>query len=1180
MPRDYTAEQLDAINTRGRDILVSSAAGSGKTSVLVERVIRLITDERDPVDIDRLLVVTFTEAAANEMKARILRAVEDKLRADPYSERLLRQRALINTAPIATIHSFCRSVIRDYFYLIGVDPRFGVLDAARAEMLKGEVMTEVFEWLFAEGGEEIRRLSDCFGQAGDDGRLARAVLRIYEFSRSQPFPDEWLARAAEGGFEGTEWHGFFVSQARRTLSRVAEAADRALELSASPGINPKAAETLRADKLNAEAALSALDSGFGEFCRAARFDYQTLSVAVRRKKNDPEDPDEVLKLRERIKSIREDEIKKPFAALRDKAQLSLPPELLAEHVALAAKDAAALVALVREFAAAYDAAKRAKNAADFSDLEHLCLRALLAEGSSAERPILSEAALALRERFAETIMDEYQDANAVQETIIAAVSGGDRFMVGDIKQSIYRFRSANPDLFRAKYEEYARGGAGKLITLPKNFRSRASVIDAINGIFGLIMSEELGEIDYDERHMLRHGLTYPGDDHPAEIIVVPADAGDEDDPFAEATAAEREAMAVAGRIAELLRERFPVSDGAGGLRPIRPGDIAILLRAKAGIAETFRQVLADAGIPALADTDDGFLDKYEVMVVTSLLNVIDNPRQDIPLAALMLSPVGGFSPEESALIRAARRGGLLIDAAAAYTLGQSGDLADRLSAFLARIERWRDMAVFTPIAELIKALLAETRFDEYAAGQRGGAGRLANLSALIERAAEFEREGRGSLFRFTDYIDRVRRGGKSFAEARAPGESDDMVRIMTIHKSKGLEFPVVFVSGMGRRFNLRDASEPILCHQSLGIAPVYVDTAERVRYNTLKRFAAGEKITEESLSEEARVLYVAATRAREKLIFTGALADCEKRSETIRNMPESALASSRCFLDWILYAAQRSDLFDIRVAEPSAPDAVSVTDTPETRESAAPAETAYAHDAAARIPSKVSITEIKRLRYESALTDSAEPPSDFAGSTRNHLNFAGFTRNYPNERPGGCPAPRFARGAADRLSPTREGTLIHAVLERIDFARDRSYADVTRLIARLAEEDVIPRGEAWLIDAGIVARFLTSDVARRIRESSDVRREAPFVLGVPPSFVTPDWAGADDERVLVHGIIDCLFLEPDGWTLLDYKTDRAASDSAHRAQMEIYRRAFETASGLSVKRSLIYFLRSGECREV
>ncbi|UHA75815.1 UvrD-helicase domain-containing protein [Paenibacillus sp. 481] len=964
----WTDEQWRAIVDGGENILVAAAAGSGKTAVLVERIIRKISDEAKPVHVDQLLVATFTKAAAAEMRERIRIALERELERNLDSEHLRRQLALLNRASITTLHSFCLEVIQRHFQTIGLDPSFRVANETETELLRQDVLEQLFEERYAAEDTSFRRMIDWFSGERNDEAAFRLVHRLYEFSRSHPWPGDWLDGTA-AAFEAediaalgqTAWASSVMADARLTLHGIVELLKQALRLTEVPGGPEPYRDTLAQELQGAIALLQAAQERPWETMHEA-FDLLSFGrlAACRGDKYEKS-------LQEQVKRLR-DQAKTRLQQLSDELFRRTPAQFLHELHAMAPV-MHTLSGVVQQFGSLYEQAKRDKGFLDFSDLEHYCLRILRDPQSTPAHTLPSEAALQYQEQFAEILLDEYQDTNMVQEAIVDLITkpgSGNRFMVGDVKQSIYRFRLAEPGLFLNKYRTYdAIGrGNGTRIDLARNFRSRAEVVDAVNMIFRQIMNPNVAELDYDQAAELVCGASYPTLDEvtdiaatvygadqveaqsfDTELIVIekketaesPAieeedveseqamnESGDTLD-ASEIETARLEARAIAARIRRLLGDAgeppFLVYDKQlKRMRPVTYRDIVILLRATQAWAPLIVEELRLGGIPAYAEFSTGYFQATEVSVILSLLRVIDNPLQDIPLASVLRSPIVGLNAEQMAQVRIAGKDVTFYDAllelvSATSDFDQGEDeqqqqqqqLLQRLRHFLHQFERWRDEARQGRLSDLIWRIYRETGYYEWIGGLAGGMQRQANLRALYDRARQYESSSVRGLFRFLRFIDRMRETGGDLGTARALGEQEDVVRIMTIHKSKGLEFPVVFVAGLAKKFNQQDLNASFLMHKQLGFGPKFVDEELRVTYPTLPNLAIRRQMKLELLAEELRVLYVALTRPKEKMILVGTVNDAEKAivqwGEALDCepllLPDYTVAKARSYLDWL-----------------------------------------------------------------------------------------------------------------------------------------------------------------------------------------------------------------------------------------------------------------------------------------
>ncbi|MFC5467096.1 helicase-exonuclease AddAB subunit AddA [Cohnella suwonensis] len=1279
----WTNEQWAAIQADGSHLLVAAAAGSGKTAVLVERMITRIADENKPLDVDAMLVATFTKAAAAEMKERIRHALEEALENRPESKHLRRQIALLPRAAVTTLHSFCLEVVERYAPLIGLDPGFRMANETEAELLRMDTLDELFEERYAEEGEEgaLSSLANRFGGERSDEPLHKLVLELHEFAGSHPWPEHWL-RMQAGEFSHAEadalLRSLWVDTLRRDASLLLDGTIRllkaALRVAHGPGGPEPYIETLFADIDGLERASEALTGGNWESWQSA-----VAGISFGRLKPCKGD-DYDSALIDRVKSMR-DNAKKSVAKLSEEWLVRSPEQYAAELRALA-PDMSRLSELAVAFGERYEQAKRAKGLLDFGDLEHYALRILRDASSTPELSEPSLAALSFRERFSEIYLDEYQDTNEVQEAIVSLIARrdpGNVFMVGDVKQSIYRFRLAEPGLFLGKYKTYeaysdengdgssagtpARSDAdGLRIDLARNFRSRREILNAVNHVFRLIMREPVGEMDYDGRAELIYGDGYPSDaaitaygapatasaDNPyaVEMIVLDAAApakedgdsaasaesddgsaqGEAADETEELEAAQLEARCIADEIRKLIKgsdeggQPFAVYDGKAKLyRPAQYRDIVILLRAVSALAPTFLDELKAAGIPAYADLATGYFAATEVDVLLSLLSVIDNPHQDIPLAGVLRSPIGGFDAEELARIRLARRGGSFWEAvnAAAASPG-SGEPERKIAAFVGRLESWRDFARREPLGDLLWMLYRETGYYDFVGGMPGGGQRQANLRALVNRAVQYERSSRfRGLFRFLRFLGRMKDTGADLGAARALGESENVVRIVSIHRSKGLEFPVVFAAGLGRNFNRQDLNGAFLKHKKLGFGPRVVEEDTRVTYPTLPQLAIRRKLASEMLAEEMRVLYVALTRPKEKLFLVGTSKDADKQlaqwNETAEmadgTLPAHAVAAAGKYFDWLGPAAMlASDSDDAgtrwicrvvrsseyaRSAAQGDTDAASddrerwdaVTkgepvasgDAVEASRIASALSWQYADVPATQVGAKTSVTALKNREAALYVEPLPDNPAEerMAGEATSEDGAPDRLSTFRLRRP------RFM--SEKRLTAAERGTAYHLAMQHLPLGPDFRSEHVSGLLDGLVERRILSGEQRHGIDDASIAAFRESALCERMRASAKVWREVPFTLGMDAADAYPKaMPFGSGETVIIQGVIDCLFDEDGGLVLVDYKTDELRGGGAkeaaekHRFQVEKYGEAVERIVGKPLKEAYVYFFDGGQ----
>ncbi|ASR46696.1 helicase-exonuclease AddAB subunit AddA [Paenibacillus kribbensis] len=1324
----WSDDQWRAIAESGNNMLVAAAAGSGKTAVLVERIIRKIVDPRLGFSVDRLLVATFTKAAAAEMRQRIREALERVLEQEPESEHVRRQLSLLNRASITTLHSFCMEVIRRHYQAIPLDPGFRIMNEHETELLRQELLEELFEEKYEahDEGSTFRRLVDWFSGERTDDAMYVLVQRLYDFSQSHPWPEHWLRETAAAfrvqdvaALGETPWVRSILADAALSLRGAASLLEQAHEAAMQPGGPAPYAATLQEDAAMVKGLLQELETQPW----ATLYDHFQMASFGKLKpvKKDQTEP----ALQERVKLLRE-AAKKMITDM--KASLfGRRAEAYLEELHAAAPLMDELAETVIAFGERFQQHKQSKGMVDFGDLEHYCLKILRHPDSTPDRLLPSDAALEYKAQFDEVLLDEYQDTNTVQEDIVRLVSReepGNRFMVGDVKQSIYRFRLAEPGLFLNKYQRYGMQEQedGLLIDLARNFRSRKEVVDAVNLVFRQIMSVDVAEIEYDERAWLVHGASYPEQTEQAavsayvpELLLVDkggnglsdalegAELSDESGvqenelaELAELETAQLEARAIAQRIKELTGDTGqPLLIYDRGLKAMRPavyGDIVILLRSASVWAPLIVEELRLEGIPASGEQTTGFFKATEVEVMLSLLHIIDNPQQDIPLASVLRSPIVGLTEDELAQIRLEKPDGLfygaLLAAAEADPLkgsekGISTDIMEldlftedsqssfelsdrndgntlhaRLRLFLRKLEAWRKEARQGSLSALIWNLLEETGYLDWVGGLPGGSQRQSNLRALYDRARQYETStsNRG-LFRFLTFISRLRERGGDLGSSSGGTEPDQAVRIMTIHKSKGLEFPVVFIAGTAKMFNQQDLNASFLMHKELGFGPKYVEEQNRVSYPTLPNLAIRRRSQLELLAEEMRVLYVALTRPREKLIMTGTVKDIASRAagwarakehtETV--LPDYMLAAGRSYLDWVGPALIRHPsavalreaagvqagyfhrldhipgadwLFTIVAAEtlsgsrassdheeevpgeerhmktealrnaeplvmPLAMKGESETDI------AAALSWTYPYERAGRTAANTSVTEMKRwLEMQEIGADDwlnlsasqrAESPEDqedsHTGGNALHLRRPKFMGN-------------------QRLTPTERGTVYHTLMLHLPLDGVMNADVIEETKARLLNQRILLEVHAKALDTDKILRFFTSELGGRMLEATHVQRELPFTYTMQavdywnhslPSMLPAQETqkagpeGGQDDKVLMNGIIDCLFETPEGLVLVDYKTDRVSEyrtlshlTEQYRFQLELYARVIEAITGKKVAEKWLYFLEAGE----
>lgn len=1178
----WTSEQQKVIDLRDRDILVSAAAGSGKTAVLVERIVNRICVDDPPVDIDRMLVVTFTKAAAAEMRERVSRAIDSLKEQKPDDENLQRQSTLVHNALITTIDSFCLFVVQNNFAQLDLDPDFRIGDQAELKLMLKDALAQVFEDNYArEDNEAFINLIDTYSKGRNDSAVRQMVEDIYYKAGSSSWPRKWMnsllrlydIKSAKQ-LEDSEIIKEIVDYSRVLLEEAVQELTMAKDLaSATPGLE-KYALTLSEDIALFDGMADVTGYvGMQEFLNKISFG----RIAVIRKFDGDE------KKKERVKSMR-DAAKKTVDGIKQK-YFGMSTKLMYEQLERQRPFVKELIRLSLEFYDAMENVKTRKRVFDFSDIEHFALRILVDEQTLEP----TETAREFSKHFEEIMIDEYQDSNQVQEDILTAISRehqgvGNMFMVGDVKQSIYRFRMARPELFMEKYNTYTSDdSAHQRIDLHKNFRSRNEVLDFTNDIFYKIMAADLGNVQYDDDAALYPGASYPEKTMRPELLLV--DYKDEElSEIIEDEDGDKvqiEALLIANRIRSLMENGMVTDKKTGQLRAVQYRDIVILSRSVATWGNTVAAVLKDCDIPAHVESNTGYFSSYEIQVILSMLRILDNPLQDIPMAAVLASPIVGMDDEELAQIRSAFKGVSFAQAALSAMAGENGYEDEKLKAFALVFERLRGAVADTPIHELLYMMLDETGFYRYASAMPAGKRRRQNIDMLIEMAAAYEKTSYKGLFHFVRYIDIQQKYEIDYGEADTAGENDDVVRIMTIHKSKGLEFPVVFVSGLGKGFNTQDTKSDLVIHEKLGLGLVEKTKSPRTKRPSLIRNEIESRIKRENLGEELRVLYVALTRAKEKIIMTGGLSNAQKSFEKYRgnvnaNQPISfgQREEAGCYLDWIIpamlsypdkYTVSTVDAteFAARTAMDMAANDISkaqliahisAADETKAKELAEEFDFEYVYASDITKKSKYSVSELKHdsmvEKYDSTERE-AERPKFLLEEKETYV--PDFARD-DDEAGSASNESKKPKNAAGVNPGALRGTAVHRVMECLDFKSlcdidTKDHVAVSAFVKKSMDEmlkkGLITDDMYRLTRPKHIEQFISSDVAARMAQADkrgDLYKEKPFVM--------------DYEGVLVQGIIDVFWLENDKIVLLDYKTDRvnAAKELIDRysTQLKLY----------------------------
>ena len=1179
----FTSEQQKVIEMHNCNALVSAAAGSGKTAVLVERIIQTVCDEAHPVDIDRLLVVTFTNAAASQMRERIAQGIAAKLEERPESEHIQKQAALLHNAQITTIDSFCLFLLRNHFNEIGLDPAFRIADEGEVKLMQQETMQELMEEGYRDKGESFRFCVEYFCPGGKEKVLEQHILNLSRYAASFPFPEEWLlerkkdyqAKNAEDICD-SDYGRYLCAYLQKTMSGCMEKLTRMKRLCEEPDGPYMYGELAEQELVQLEALAK---------CRSlTEYELKLPAISFGRLSSKKDESISPAK-RELAKRLR-NEVKDSLQRIAERF-FATSLELSAKQGNACMEPVEMLVDLTLEFDRRMREKKREKKIVDFSDMEHYALNILLKREGDIALP--SAVALEYRQHFAEVLIDEYQDSNLVQEYLLKAVSGEEdgrynRFMVGDVKQSIYKFRLARPELFLEKYDTYMPGeGDLRRIDLSKNFRSRTQVVNTVNSVFSKIMSRDMGGIEYDADAALYSGAVYPDNEGcESEMLLV-----EKPDGKAEENAKQIEARAIAARIKE-LKAFFKVTDKESGtLRPVNYSDIVILLRTNSGWDEEFKQELEKEGIPVYITSKTGYFSAVEVQELLQFLRMLDNPTQDIPLFGVMKSIFGGFTEEELARLRSGKRNCSLYEAVCAFAQGEAATehvrLKEKVEAFLKMLEDYRSLTAYMPIRELLTRVVSDFDYLNYVTALPAGSRKRANVEMLFTKASDFEKTSYFGLFHFIRYIEQLEKYDVDYGEAELLDENADVVRIMSIHKSKGLEFPVTFVCGLSKRFNMQDSNQSMIADMDMGIATDYVDPVKRVRNRTLRRSILSEKLREESLAEELRVLYVALTRAKEKLILT---ATAENASE-IWEMAKDSGMDRLTYLDFV----EAGSFLDLLMPILPKTDILVTVKTAEDLETDSFREQVSLHKKRAQLEHLVEQghnTVYESLKQRIGAVYAYENLSGlYTKTTVSELKIAAMADKdeaayHTFEEEEVQPfIPRFRRGE-EKVSGTVRGNAYHRAMEILDFdsimAADNigdMGAALHSFLLRQVEERRLSKEYFEAIREEKIVNLLSSELGQRMlraEKEGKLYREQPFVMGVGADRLGQEFP--KEETVLIQGIIDVFFEEEDGLVLLDYKTDSVGSMeelwNRYETQLDYYREALQNLKGQPVKERLLY----------
>ncbi|MCL1988808.1 MAG: helicase-exonuclease AddAB subunit AddA [Firmicutes bacterium] len=1157
---NFTEEQNKAVFARDEQILVAAAAGSGKTFVLVHRILGLIDGLQQTVDIDRLLVVTFTNLAAAEMKERIEREIDARLEENPLNENLLRQSSRLVVASISTLHAFCRKLIKDNFHILDLDPAFRVADNTELNLLQSQIMESLFEESYSSN-EKFSALVDIFGGGKTkDVSLDKLIRRLFKFIESRPFPEQSVEQYIKmANADLSIWLDIVKSEISETLDTALSYAQKAREICYLPQGPEKYLLALVNDETLIKSLKKQVDNGTLEnmFSAFEEIDYLRL-FSYKGKAKEEIDED----LADQVKEIRKTEIKKRITAAKEKFFFAEPAKMAADMQNIA-PIITELFNIVLQYRKLYIAEKKARNLVDVNDLEHYAIQ-LLWQGdfSEPEKLVPSAVAQALSAKFSEILIDEYQDINEVQDKILSAIKSR-HFMVGDVKQSIYGFRHAKPQLFIDKYNNIDIN----TILLSKNFRSRQEVLKAVNFLFFRLM--EFDEIEYNEDTALNFGADFPqvDFDFTAELHLSELQKPEQSEETKETAkqteeskanlALRQEAQIIANRIKKIKQES-----------QYNYSDIVILLRSIKSTSAIFVEELKTQGIPAVAETAGSFFETQEIMVALSLLRVVDNPRQDIDLITTLR--LYGFSSDEMLAIRLCTDKRDYFDCILDYIqIGNDKNLVDRLQNLLNSIDYWRSQARVLPISRLIGILYEETGLPYRFNTMDDGELRRANLQLLLEKAIQYETTSFTGLFEFVRYVEWLQVNSDDSAESMILPKDNNIVRVMSVHKSKGLEFPIVFLSQLGRQFNEMDERSGVILHPHFGLGAMYTDLTARTRSNTLARVALSVLRQRETTAEELRILYVATTRAKEKLILTGVSSDFAKDMSKWQNlaqpkMPKHAIKDAKNFLDWIVPAVLHSDEhIKLEIHEDITVETLETVNLNLKRKKADKSDKKNAFPAInwklpsgmvkadkfrsrVTLPSKLSISEIKRIFELDPMSTSF---------------FEKFEENDEIFAP-----PTFY--TAEKITPLRLGTVLHTIIEHLDLQKEES---IPQLIENLVAKGLISQEESAAVNISKIQKFVNSNLATQMRTAKYIQKETPFVMGISPNEVYG--TGSTQKSILVHGIIDCYFETQDGKIILvDFKStsNQELLQKRYTTQMQIYKKALEQSTGKPVTEAIFY----------
>ena len=1245
---NWTKEQKQAIYKKGTNILVAAAAGSGKTAVLVERIINKVINEK--IDIDKLLVVTFTNAAAAEMKERVLDALYKKIEEDPENKDLQRQITLINMAQICTIDSFCLDIVKNHFYeLENISPNFRIAETTEIELLKQGTLDEIFEEKYINEDENFTDLIKTYTNYRDDTPLKDLILKIYNFISSNPSPLEWLQEKVEmfnlkdkldEDFSQTIWGTILLNDVSEEVQDdMAMLKDVVSSLSYDVEL-----EDFKNAILSDIEQLKNLQNNLNNWDNTYNIAQNFKFIDWPRKKVTSDIKDEAKAIRDQVRKKLYDKLNNTFVS--DSKQSN-------QDIYDMYKTLTKLKDLIIEFDKQFSKKKREKNILDFSDIEHFALSILVKKDEQGNL-VKTEVAEKYTQKFEEIAIDEYQDSNLVQETILTSVSRGNNlFMVGDVKQSIYKFRQAMPKLFLSKYNEYEIADdeaekletiqdmkKGKKIQLFKNFRSRGNILDFTNLVFQNIMSEKIGEIEYNKNEYLNLGATDYKEtnqelkteidiiesthNEDAEEIEISSDNDDEIQDLEKIEDIEIEAKYIAKKIKELVQSKYQIYDRkTESFRDIKYKDIVILLRSTKEKANIYEQEMINLGIPVFSDSSEQYLETIEIQTILNLLKIIDNPIQDIPLVSVLRSNIGKFTDNELVEIRLSDKYDNFYNCMQKAVPNVNSKLKEKINNFLENLQKWRKEKEYLALDELIWKIYIETGFYNYVGLMPNGELRQANLKMLFEKARQYESASFKGLYNFIQFMEKLQLSSGDLGTAKIIGENDDVVRIMSIHKSKGLEFPVVFLANTNKQFNMQDIrKDSVLLHQDLGIGVKYINYDEQIQYDTLSREALKKQVENENISEEMRILYVALTRAKEKLYITGIGKDIQEKIgkwESLNKIyPKEngkinhlLIKKAKSYLDWVILVyinAKESHSLKLEIKDKkeemnkwnkllnNVPESIQEETEFEHRKNLYKTiqkelEYKYAFLASTVIPTKISVTKIKELEQEK-IQSLEEITSQQRSYTKNieksteKLKETASIKTSSEEEKSEFRKPEFLKENKDeKLTSAQKGTITHLCLQKLDAKKEYNLEEIQNFITELQNTNILTEKEAKSINPFKILEFTKSQIGQDLKEAKEIYKEKPFYLNISAKEIYEDQNL--EENILVQGIIDLYYIDKnDNLILVDYKTDYVPEGkeneliNKYNSQLSLYKTALEEALNRKVDKKYIYSIYLGKALEI